>query len=97
MKPSSAIVRQMYYTWISGRAFNSVSHDKLLIKLQMADVKGNLLSWFKFYLSSCCEYSKFCNALSGVPHGSVLRPLLFFIIINDIPDSLLFLLHIHIC
>lgn len=51
------------------KMFDSVPHDKLLVKLKSTGIHRNLLSWFKFYEDNLCGYnsfSKFCNVLSVV-------------------------------
>ena len=73
------------------KAFDTISHDILLRKLDNLGIRGIANSWFHSYLSNRTQYmeifhhkSKYETIKCGVPQGSILGPILFLIYINDI-------------
>ena len=72
-------------------AFETLSHDILLDKLNLYGIGPNALKWIENFLRGRTQYVKIGATSSnwrtmtcGVPQGSVLGPILYAVYVNDI-------------
>lgn len=80
------------------RAFDTISHERLLMKLQDMHFPIDFVKWASSYLSERTQYTVINNVpskrkplRSGVPQGSIIGPYLFILYTSDLldfPDSI---------
>ena len=77
------------------KAFDSISHNKLIYKLKKYGFGGCFLLWIENFLTNRpqrvkinSEFSPMYISTSGVPQGSILGPLFFILYIDGICEKL---------
>ena len=75
------------------KAFDKVSHSKLLYKLSRLGFGGNVLRWIKCFMTERMQtvrvnkcISRLQSVDSGVAQGTLLGPLMFILILNGVEN-----------
>merc|ERR1712121_390556 len=82
------------------KAFDCANHELILAKCKALGFQESALQLLSSYLSNRSQKikidedeSNWCKLVNGVPQGSILGPLLFTILLNDIKDVIDYCCH----
>ena len=86
------------------KAFDTLNNDILFLKLNQYGIRGIALDWIKSYMVNRKQYVMYNDNSSdiqfitcGVPQGSILGPLLFFIICEWFAQCIGYFVYNYVC
>jgi hypothetical protein len=84
------------------KAFDSVPHKRLVMKLQSCGITGKVLNWIELFLITrrqrvvvAGSESEWAPVISGIQQGTVLGPVLFLCFINNMPQCMSSTVHLY--